>query len=130
MDVRAPNDRARVAELAERLDVGESEAIALALGIRADLLLIDEADGRDVAQGLGVPRIGLLGVLLEAKSRGLISSAPGELDQLTSRTSFRLHKSVRDEFLRRAGEGPLPVHRTADHLDPIFGGADRFRDRR
>ena len=76
----------------------------LAIETKADLLLIDEATGRAVAVRLGVPRTGLLGVLLEAKRRGLIPSAADELKHLLSRTTFRVHPGVREEFLRLAGE--------------------------
>jgi predicted nucleic acid-binding protein len=52
-----------------QLAPGESEAIALALEINADLLLIDERRGRTEANRLGIRITGLLGVLVEAKQR-------------------------------------------------------------
>lgn len=54
------------------LDAGEIEAIALALEIRADLLLIDEIDGRAAARAHGVKSAGLLGILLRAKEAGIL----------------------------------------------------------
>ena len=65
--VALPRDIHRVTELLKILDQGESEAIVLAAEVGADLILIDEATGRDVAKQLGLRRTGLLGVLLEAK---------------------------------------------------------------
>ncbi len=43
------SDRTLFNRLSQTLDIGESEAIALALEINADFLLIDEARGREVA---------------------------------------------------------------------------------
>ena len=54
------------------LDVGEKEAITLALQSRADLLLIDERDGTAAARALGLTTTGTLGVLDPASTRGLI----------------------------------------------------------
>ncbi len=52
-----------------RLDIGEREAIALALEQRADLLLIDERDGASVARERGLAVSGTLAVLDLAAAR-------------------------------------------------------------
>jgi predicted nucleic acid-binding protein len=58
--------------LLPRLDLGETEAIALASERSADWLLIDEAAGRDEAGRQGIQTIGTLGVLREAHRSGLL----------------------------------------------------------
>lgn len=55
------------------LDPGETEAIALALELRPDMLLIDERLGRRLAVRHGLPVTGLLGLLVLAKQRRLIA---------------------------------------------------------
>ena len=67
------------------LDPGESEAIALALAIEADLLLIDERRGRTEADRLGIKITGLLGILVEAKRQNLIVAVKPLMD------AFRRH---------------------------------------
>ena len=54
VEVRTPNDQRRVAQYAATLDIGEAEAIALAVELGA-MLLIDEIDGRAAAAAAGVP---------------------------------------------------------------------------
>jgi uncharacterized protein len=46
------------------LDAGEAHAIALALELQADDLLIDERLGRQEAVRVGISIIGILGILL------------------------------------------------------------------
>jgi len=58
--------------LASTLDPGEAEAIALALELSADLILLDERDGRSAAERAGLRVTGVLGVLLRAKNNGQI----------------------------------------------------------
>ena len=59
-----------VTQLETMLDLGEAEAIVLAVECAPSLLLIDERDDHQVRHTLGVPLTGTLGVLLRAKALG------------------------------------------------------------
>lgn len=54
------------------LDAGEQAAIALALSVKADRLLIDERAGRVEAERRGLLVTGTVGVLAEAHRRGVL----------------------------------------------------------
>lgn len=85
------------------LDRGEAEAITLALEINAELLLIDERLGRIVASRLGIEFTGVLGVLLEAKSKGLIAQVKPLLDQLRI-SGFWMREQLYNQVLNLANE--------------------------
>ncbi|MBA2680475.1 MAG: DUF3368 domain-containing protein [Ktedonobacteraceae bacterium] len=87
-----------------KLDQGEAEAIILASELHSDLLLIDEKIGRTVARRLGVPTVGLLGVLLEAKTQSVIPLVRPVLDALRAGPKFRVSDELYREILRRANE--------------------------
>ena len=96
--------RGPAALLMSELDPGESEAIALAIELKADFLLVDEKLGRAAAERHGIPVIGLLGVLLLAKKHGLLPSVRDVIDQLVRDTGFFLSAEVRSRALSLAGE--------------------------
>jgi len=62
----------QVQQVTDELDLGERAAIALASAIHADLLLIDEAEGRAEAKRRNLRVTGTLGVLRAAAELGLI----------------------------------------------------------
>jgi predicted nucleic acid-binding protein len=74
------------------LDAGETQAIALALENRADLLLMDERDGTVAARKLGLAVTGTLGVLDQAAALRLIDLPTmfARLRQTTFRSPLRL----------------------------------------
>jgi predicted nucleic acid-binding protein len=91
-------------QLNRQLDQGEAEAIVLAKEIHADLLLIDEALGREAARHEHLPVIGLMGVLLIAKKKGLVSSLSSLIERLESEAGFYLSRQVKGRVLAAAGE--------------------------
>lgn len=86
------------------LGAGEVEAIALALQLRADLLLMDDRRGVKAALGKGIEVTGTLGVLALAGKRGLIDLA--EAFDLIKETSFRYPQAIMDQFLKEDKETP------------------------
>lgn len=92
-----------VSPLAAKLDAGEQEAILLAQE-RGALLIIDEARGRAVAEELGVQCVGTLGVLVEAKLRGVIPLLRPELEKLRAETNFRFTEALFRAALVNASE--------------------------
>jgi predicted nucleic acid-binding protein len=76
--------------LKQTLDKGEAEAIALAVELQADWLLLDEREGRKVAKSLGLRVTGILGVLLRAKQTGELESLQPVIDNLINKAGFRI----------------------------------------
>ena len=106
IEVRQPVNQALVESLQSdrNLDRGEAEAIALALELKADELLIDERLGRQEASRLGLSTTGLLGLLLVAKRQGLINAMRPVVDALMNEAGFRVSNQLYVEVLRVAGE--------------------------
>lgn len=88
----------------ENIDLGETEAIALALEFKADLLLMDERRGRIVATSYGLQVTGLLGVLVQAKRNSLIQVVKPLINQLIEQADFRVSSQLYATILQIAGE--------------------------
>jgi predicted nucleic acid-binding protein len=101
----AVQNRDLVTALRRDLGRGEAESIALALELSADLILLDEEEGRHAAQRLGLRVMGVVGILLEAKASGAIDRLRPHLDALRQDGGFYLSEPLYQSALTLAGEG-------------------------
>ncbi|MFQ5857605.1 MAG: DUF3368 domain-containing protein [Anaerolineae bacterium] len=97
-------DGALVTALQRDLDRGEAESIALALELGADLILLDEKEGRRAAQRLGLRVVGVVGILLEARANNLVDAVRPHLDALRQTAGFYLSESLYQYALELVGE--------------------------
>jgi predicted nucleic acid-binding protein len=95
--VQAP--RGVIVHLGAVIDDGEREAIALAVEIRADALLMDDRDGRREAKALNCPVLGTLRVLADAADRGF-AELPLAIERLRA-TNFRVDSRLVEQILNR-----------------------------
>jgi predicted nucleic acid-binding protein len=79
------------------LDPGETEAIALALELRAKWLLIDELAGRREATHRGLRAIGTVGILRDAHHAGFLNLEDA-LHRLQA-TGFHVSQSLIQQIL-------------------------------
>lgn len=87
----------------DRLDKGEAEVLALAFEHNASILLIDEKKARQDAEDKGFQVKGTLGILLEAKSKGLLNTISPYITELQE-NKIRLSNSLIDYVLNEADE--------------------------
>ena len=85
------------------LDRGEASVLALAKEHNAHLVIIDEKKAREEAKQIGLPVKGTVGVLLEAKKKGLIDAIKPLLETLRDNGMY-LEQSLIDKVLQLAGE--------------------------
>jgi len=97
-------DLAQVAAFREVVDAGEAEAIQLAKELRADRILIDDFKGRQLAAREGLKVIGVLGVLLLAKDKGLIKTLRPLIDRLKQDANVYLSDEIINAALKACGE--------------------------
>ena len=89
---------------AERLGKGETQAIQLALELRAEILITDDRKARAAATSLGLKCTGLLGLLVHAKQRNQLSSVRTMIDVLEKKGGLYLSDAVKAEAARIAEE--------------------------
>lgn len=89
--------------LGESLDSGEAEAIALALELKADIVLLDERDARKKAKNQGLKVLGVIGVLVWGKKKGRIKLLRPVLETLI-KNNFRISEELFSRVLDEVGE--------------------------
>jgi uncharacterized protein len=99
---RQPVSKAALS-LVRDLGPRETEVLALALESRDAMVILDDALGRRLAESLRIHVMGTLGVLLNAKRKGLVAAVAPLIDQLDS-LRFRLAPHTRTALLKLAGE--------------------------
>ncbi len=102
--VRSPVDQTVVNRFLGAIHRGEAEAIALALEMGLKVILVDDNAARTEAKKAGLEPVGVLGILLRAKARGLIGPVRPMLDSLRDGLNFFVSAELRDETLSLAGE--------------------------
>ncbi len=100
-----------VQALRSSLGLGESEVIALALEREDTIAILDDLRARRMARELGVRFTGTAGILLKAKSAGLLASVADAMVAMAP-SGFRFSDELRNEILRLAGEDPASERRT------------------
>jgi len=91
-------------QLRTRVNIGEAEAITLAVEVKADRLLIDERLGRQAAKDSGLKITGVLGILLLSKRQNLITAVKPIMDNLRSQANFRISSQLYADVLHEVGE--------------------------
>jgi predicted nucleic acid-binding protein len=94
LEIQRPREVSQIGEL----DQGECAAISLALELNAELLLIDDLDGRRAAEERGISVAGTLGLLKLAATNGLIDLA-SSIEKLRG-CGFYVSEELLQEFLR------------------------------
>lgn len=104
IEVREASDTIDLFLARTLVDAGEAEAIGLAIELDAELLIVDERSARNLAETMGLRVTGVVGVLLESKSRGLLDAIKPTLDALSVNAGFYLSRRFYEATLGAAGE--------------------------
>jgi predicted nucleic acid-binding protein len=85
------------------LDPGEIATISLAMEVSANRILVDDLPARIVAERLGLPVIGSLGVLLEAYRLRYVDDIQPDLEAMLA-VGFHVGRQLYEEVLELARE--------------------------
>lgn len=104
--IQSASNTDMVKQMLPFLHQGEAEAICLSLEKRAKLFLVDDKDGRTIAQLNNLAVTGTLGILLKAKKAGLILSVKELIDKLRDEHHFWIKEEMYQKVLSIAQEKP------------------------
>ena len=85
-------------------DKGEVEAVILSRELGANLLVVDDSAGRDLARSYQIKITGTLGVLAVARQKGLVSKIRPLVRDLLLHHNYRISASVLLSVLRQCDE--------------------------
>ena len=103
IEVRSCQNLQLVAALSKEIDLGEAQAITLAIEMNCDWLIIDERLGRTKAKVSSLRVVGIIGILLEAKQKQLLDNVTNQMDALIA-NNFWIASELYAEVKRIAGE--------------------------
>lgn len=103
VEIRLLTDISKLVFLEMHLDKGESTAIALALETPNSTVVLDDYKARRMAEILNISYTGTIGILVQAKRMGLVSSIKPLLQKMKD-TDFRISIELELHALRAAGE--------------------------
>ena len=103
VEIQQPSDKNYQSIIEASVDKGEASAIALAIELEDCLLIIDDLKGRKFANQIGLTIIGTIGVIVDAKLAGIITSVKPILTKIKS-TNFRITEQLEVIILKRSGE--------------------------
>ncbi len=99
IEILAVKNAAMIQSLLTKLGRGESEAIALAIEIQADLVLLDDRKARTMAGFMGLNVNGTIGVLIQGYRKGLVTDLQQILDELKAK-GFRINDRIYTKVLK------------------------------
>lgn len=103
IEKRNVSERELVMKLNVTLGRGESEAIALAKEVKADLVILDDEKARKAAISEGLRITGLLAFLVQAKEKDIIKRVKPLMDNLRQK-GFFISEDLYQDAIGKAGE--------------------------
>lgn len=103
VEVIAVENKDLVRSLEKDLDKGESEVIALSRELKADVVVIDESMGYQIAKHFDLPVVRTLSILKTAKTRGVIREISPILDKMIQKGRWYSNEVV-ERFLESIDE--------------------------
>jgi predicted nucleic acid-binding protein len=104
IETRNVANQTAVSALRLELDAGEAETIILGIELKADLVLLDERKARMAASRLNLKFVGLLGILVEAKHKGIVDEVKPVMDNLMTKAGFWIAPELYKRVLQTVGE--------------------------